>query len=66
MSKFPKYNIRKTKDIPSLGSGIGNAIKKDINTYTGTKLLGIATMHKSNAVPVFSSETAEEIGKMNE
>jgi hypothetical protein len=33
-------------------------------TYTGNKLLGIATMHKSNMVPVFSQEAAEDIAKM--
>jgi len=27
-------------------------------------LLGIATMHKSNMVPVFSEEDAEQISKM--
>jgi len=27
-------------------------------------LLGIATMHKSNLVPVFSQEDAESISKM--
>jgi N-acetylglucosamine-6-phosphate deacetylase len=32
--------------------------------YTGTKIVGIATMHKSNAVPVFSNEDAIEISKM--
>ena len=32
--------------------------------YTGTKVLGIATMHKSNAVPVFAAEEAVEISKM--
>lgn len=32
--------------------------------YTGTKVLGIATMHKSNAVPVFAQEEAVEISKM--
>lgn len=32
--------------------------------YTGTKILGIATMHKSNAVPVFSDEQAVEISRM--
>ena len=32
--------------------------------YTGTKVLGIATMHKSNAVPVFRAEDAVEISKM--
>ena len=32
--------------------------------YTGTKILGIGTMHKSNAVPIFSNEDAVEISKM--
>ena len=32
--------------------------------YTGTMVKGIATMHKSNAVPVFSSEEAVDISKM--
>lgn len=32
--------------------------------YTGDKILGIGTMHKSNAVPIFSSEDAVEISKM--
>ena len=32
--------------------------------YTGDKVLGIATMHKSNAVPVFAAEDAVEISRM--
>lgn len=32
--------------------------------YTGDQMLGIATMHKSNAVPVFSTESAKDISKM--
>jgi len=32
--------------------------------YTGDKLIGIATMHKSNAVPVFRKEDAEDIARM--
>jgi hypothetical protein len=37
---------------------------KDIPKYTGTKILGIGTMHKSNAVPVFSEEEAHDIATM--
>jgi len=33
-------------------------------TYTGDKLMGIATMHKSNMVPVFKQEDAEDIARM--
>jgi len=32
--------------------------------YTGNKILGIGTMHKSNAVPIFSDEEAVEISRM--
>ena len=32
--------------------------------YTGDKMLGIATMHKSNSVPVFRAEDAVEIARM--
>lgn len=30
----------------------GNGTKREANKYTGDELMGIATMHKSNAVPV--------------
>jgi hypothetical protein len=55
---------RSTKHIPSVDSGTGNATKAAPKVYTGTKVKGIATMHKSNAVPVFSDEEAVEISKM--
>jgi hypothetical protein len=39
--------------------------KKEANVYSGgRKLLGIATLHKSNMVPVFDKESAIEIAKM--
>jgi hypothetical protein len=52
-----------TKHIPSLATpgGSTSSVQK---VYTGTKILGIATMHKSNAVPVFSDEQAVEISRM--
>jgi hypothetical protein len=50
--------------IPSLNSGAGVATLAPAKVYTGTKVKGIATMHKSNAVPVFSDEEAVEISKM--
>lgn len=52
-----------TRNIPSLGMS-GNAVKTEPKVYTGTKVLGIATMHKSNAVPVFSDEEAQDISRM--
>jgi hypothetical protein len=53
-----------TNHIPSLNSGAGVATLAAPKVYTGTKVKGIATMHKSNAVPVFSDEEAVEISKM--
>jgi hypothetical protein len=53
-----------TAHIPSRDTGAGNAALKAPQVYTGTKVKGIATMHKSNAVPVFSDEEAIDISKM--
>ena len=50
--------------IPSLDTGLGVAAKKDSPVYTGTKIVGIGTMHKSNAVPIFSDSEAREISSM--
>jgi hypothetical protein len=53
-----------TPKLPSRDTGAGNATLKPSKVYTGTKVKGIATMHKSNAVPVFSNEEAQDISKM--
>jgi len=63
------YNLsagitRSTKHIPSRGDGMGSATLAPAKVYTGTKVKGIATMHKSNAVPVFSDEEAIDISRM--
>lgn len=42
----------------------GGMRKKENQMYTGTLVKGIATMHKSNAVPVISQQEAEDIAKM--
>ncbi len=52
-----------TAHLKSVDTG-GNATLKPPKVYTGTKVKGIATMHKSNAVPVFSDEEAQDISKM--
>jgi len=52
-----------TAHIKSVDTG-GNAVLKPSPVYTGTMVKGIATMHKSNAVPVFSDEQAIDISKM--
>ena len=54
---------RSTAHIPSRDTG-GNATLAPAKVYTGTKVKGIATMHKSNAVPVLSDEQAVDISRM--
>lgn len=55
---------RETQYHPSLNSGHHDTSKKDIPVYTGTAMIGIGTLHKSNAVPVFSIEEAGEMARM--
>jgi len=55
---------RSTNHIPSLDTGRGIAVKKEVTQYTGTAMLGIGQLHKSNAIPVFSKEDAVDISKM--
>lgn len=60
--------VRETQNYPSLSNNvIGNGTRKEPMQYTGErKLLGIATMHKSNMVPIFEDqkEQAVEIAQM--
>jgi hypothetical protein len=53
-----------TAHIPSRSTSAQVATVAPPKVYTGTKVKGIATMHKSNAVPVFSDEEAIEISRM--
>lgn len=56
---------RSITHIPSRNTGEAGAVTyKESPQYTGTKILGIGTMHKSNAVPVFSDEEARDISSM--
>ena len=55
---------RETAKINSLGNGIGNATLGEQKVYTGDKMLGIGQLHKSNAVPVFKQEDAEDLARM--
>jgi hypothetical protein len=56
---------RETRHIPSLDTGHKGAVTSaEIPKYTGTKIKGIGTMHKSNAVPIFSDEEAKNIASM--
>ena len=56
--------IRETKQYKSLETNIGSTTKSERPVYTGDNMLGIGTLHKSNAVPVFKKEDLEDQAKM--
>ena len=62
----PKISMRgaATLALPSLNSGQGVAARAEDKVYTGSAIKGIGTMHKSNAVPIFSDEEAIDISTM--
>ena len=55
---------RESPRAPSCDTGWVACVKSTDQTYTGTKVKGIGTMHKSNAVPIFSDDEAVEISTM--
>jgi hypothetical protein len=59
-----KPACRETPKIPSLPFTGGPCALKPNPVYTGTAIRGIGTMHKSNAVPIFSNEEAVAIATM--
>lgn len=59
-----KPACRETPKIPSLPFTAGPCTKPAPKQYTGTKVKGIGTMHKSNAVPIFSDDEAKDIATM--
>ena len=66
----PKTSWRDNIDKPSYPSlpmspiDNGSGRKKESMKYTGTLVKGIATMHKSNAVPVIDDQHAKDIARM--
>jgi hypothetical protein len=63
LKSTPSYR-RDTPNIGSLPFTGGPCLKVPDKVYTGTMIKGIGTMHKSNAVPIFSNEEAQDIAKM--
>ena len=61
---LPKYEVSDHRQKYPSGDGIGVTFAKTPNEYTGTLIKGIATMHKSNAVPVINQDQMEEISRM--
>lgn len=55
---------REPQNIPSRDSGLGVAARREAPVYTGDKIKGIGTLHKSNAVPVFTDDEAIDLAHM--
>lgn len=63
--KSPVPPGRETPHYPSLKSFGGSATKPiHGKVYTGTAMKGIGTLHKSNAVPIFTDEEAKDQANM--
>ena len=58
--------IRETPDYPSVSAApsADSCSKPTRVAYTGTLVKGIATMHKSNAVPIINDQEAKDISNM--
>lgn len=54
--KYPSVEMSKVDN--------GSGRKAETMKYTGTLVKGIATMHKSNAVPVIDDQHAKDIARM--
>ena len=60
-------NFRRDADVHYASADIGSpsvCTAPEKKEYTGTLIKGIATMHKSNAVPVIDQEQATDIANM--
>ena len=65
INEIPDYKTQDTAELSNRVAGHGPA--KEGNTYSGERvLLGVATMHKSNMVPIFADkkEDAKDIASM--
>lgn len=61
----PKPYIRETPKYPSLETPGGDCTKPvHGKVYTGSAMRGIGTLHKSNAVPIFTDEEARDQATM--
>jgi hypothetical protein len=69
-SESKKYEVaplphREIHSAKSYDSGVGAATKPiHGKVYTGNKMIGIGTLHKSNAVPIFTDQEAKDQASM--
>jgi len=61
----PEYYRKPEQYVPSLNSGVFNQCgKQNEKSYTGELISGVATMHKSNAVPIINKDQAKDLAAM--
>lgn len=60
---YDNYRLEENS-IKSSGAKVGSALKKEPNYYSGESMIGIGTMHKSNAIPIFKEEDAKDLASM--
>ena len=78
-SKQKPRSVAQSGSAPALGAGgqrfesshsdqlptwDSSMCKKAENKYTGTEIMGVAVMHKSNAIPVRGKQAAVEVARM--
>ncbi len=56
--------VRKSQYIPSRVTPGGSTALPPAKVYTGTEMIGIGQLHKSNAIPVFRQDEAIELANM--
>jgi hypothetical protein len=64
LSYGPRVGADSARKVESLNSDKIFTEKRESLKYTGTLVKGIATMHKSNAVPVIDEEQMKDISRM--
>lgn len=64
LSYGPRMGADTARNIKSLHSTASFVERKESMKYTGSLVKGIATMHKSNAVPVIDEEQMKDISRM--
>ena len=65
LPKRPSYAFRGCdSQLPSVVTNTPFVASTEKKVYTGSNMIGISTMHKSNAVPVFDQDMVVEISRM--
>ena len=65
VQKIAKPEVEQIVNIQRDPHGMmGPTPKAPPKIYTGTAMIGLATMHKSNTVPIFNAEAAVDVATM--